>query len=71
MEKIESAISAVVEKASALNQEYALTGAVKDLLAKAGNLSVEAIDSALKFAEEKDLKGQLKAKIEELAAKTI
>ncbi len=52
-----------------MNEEYALTGAVKDLLAKAGNLSIEAIDSALKFAEEKDLKGQLKAKFDELSAK--
>ncbi len=68
MSKIEETISSVVSKADELNKEYALTSAVKDLFAKAGTLSIEAIDATLKFAEENDVKGKVTSKFEELVA---
>ena len=52
MAKIEEALQSISTKATELNTEYGLTSALKDVLTKAGDLSVEAIDSGLKFAEE-------------------
>jgi len=67
--KITDALDTVLAKSSELEKEYALTAAVKDLLAKAADLSVEAIDSALKFADENDVTGKAVTAAKELAAK--
>jgi hypothetical protein len=64
--KVEETVSSVVAKASELNQEYSLTTALKDLLGKAGDLSIEAVDAAIKFADDNDLKGKIAAKFEEI-----
>jgi len=56
----------VLSKVSELNEEYALTTALKDLVGKAGSLSIEAIDAAIKYAEENDVAGKLSDKVDEL-----
>jgi hypothetical protein len=67
--KITSALETVVAKSEKLEEEYALTAAFKDLLSKAGDLSSEAIDAALKFADENDVTGKAIAAAKDLAAK--
>jgi recombinational DNA repair protein RecT len=56
----------VLSKVTELNEEYALTTALKELVGKAGSLSIEAIDAAIKYADENDLAGKLSEKVEEL-----
>ena len=67
--KAEAALEAALAKAKDLDVEYGLLDQTKTLLAKSGDLSVEAIDKALKWADENDVAGQLSSKAQELADK--
>ena len=67
--KAEAALEAALAKAADLDAEYGLVTQAKDLVVKAGDLSIEAIDKALKYAEENDVAGQLSEKAKELASK--
>ena len=56
----------MLSKVTELNEEYALTTALKELVGKAGSLSIEAIDAAIKYAEDNDVAGKLSEKVDEL-----
>jgi len=69
VEKIQEALDAVVAKATEMDDEYAIVEALKDLLVKAGDLSIEAIDGAFKFADENDLASKAAAAASEATEK--
>jgi len=69
IEKIEEALNTVLSKATELDDEYAIIDALKDVLVKAGDLSIELIDGALKFADENDLAGKAAAAASEASEK--
>lgn len=69
VQKIDDAWMSISSKTSELNEEYGLTGAAVDLLGKAGDLSIELIDSGLKFADENDVFTKAKDLISDAATK--
>lgn len=69
IEQIEAALASIVAKSKELDSEYKLLDQLKDLIAKSGDLSVEAIDAGLKFADENDVAGKASSAAKELAEK--
>uniref|UniRef100_A0A7S2SG61 Uncharacterized protein n=1 Tax=Rhizochromulina marina TaxID=1034831 RepID=A0A7S2SG61_9STRA len=65
MVKISDALETITSKADEINDEYGLTKALQEVLVKAGDLSVEAIDAGLKFADENNLADKAKDAIAE------
>jgi len=69
VEKIESALKTITSKASELNEEYGLVTAFQEVLVKAADLSVEAIDAGLRFADENNVGDKVKDALTEATDK--
>mmetsp|Transcript_13178 Transcript_13178/g.19888 ORF Transcript_13178/g.19888 Transcript_13178/m.19888 type:complete len:212 (-) Transcript_13178:288-923(-) len=69
VEQIEGALESVLAKSKELNEEYKLVDAFTEILGKAGDLSVEAIDALIKFAEENDVVAKASNAAKDLAEK--
>ena len=70
LSQVEEALSTVTSKAGEMNAEYGLVNQLKELVAKAGDLSNDVIDKALTYADENDLVGKAAEKAKELAVIT-
>jgi hypothetical protein len=60
LDKAEEAYYTITSKAGDLNDEYKIVEAIKEVLGNAGEVSIQAIDAGLAYAEENDLVGKAK-----------